>query len=87
MAETIIPAKRDQRIWLLNNQLGNPWHLVDVIAWVVNGHDQPVPITPFGRFDTSTGFVLGTETGWMALPNGPFFRTSTEAAEFLRSRQ
>jgi hypothetical protein len=86
MPETIIPAKPDQRIWILSSQPGNPFSLIDVIAWSVDGQDIPVPITPFGKFDVDTGYVLGTETGWVALPNGPFFRSSTEVATYLRSR-
>lgn len=88
MSETIIPAKPDQRIWILSNEAGpNAFHTVDVIAWSVNGIDTPVPITPFGRYVAEGGYVLGTETNWIALPNGPIFRSSNEVLAHLRSHQ
>jgi hypothetical protein len=86
MSETIVPAKPEQRLWVLSGKMGCPFDLIDVLAWVVPTSGHPIPVTVMGRLDKNAEYVLGTETGWIALPNGPTFRDSSAVLEHLRSR-
>lgn len=86
MAETIVPAKPDQRIWVLSGEFNHQFDLIDVIAWAVTPSGAPIPITVAGRLAQGAEYVLGTETGWMVLPCGKAFRDSNQVGEWLRSR-
>jgi hypothetical protein len=87
MAETIVPAKPDQRIWVLSGEINNPFSLIDVIAWAVTSSGPPIPVTVAGRLAVGAEYVLGTETGWMVLPGGHAFTDSHAVGEYLRSRR
>lgn len=87
MAETIIPAKPEQRIWILSGEFGNPFQLIDVIAWAIGGQGQPVPITPYGRFDTNRPYVLAGEAGWITVPDGTVLRDSHDVRTYLEARR
>jgi hypothetical protein len=86
MTETIVPAKPDQRIWVLSGESMRQFHLIDVIAWAVAPHGAPIPITPAGRLDKNAAYVLGMETGWMIMPSGQVLSDSQSVGEYLRSR-
>jgi hypothetical protein len=85
--ETIVPAKPDQRIWVLGAQFSKEFDLIDVIAWAVTPSGPPIPITVAGRLAQGAEYVLGCETGFMLLPSGHAFRDSCEVGHFLRSRR
>ena len=87
MPETIVPAKSDQRIWVLGDRFRKEFDLIDVIAWAVTPFDPPIPITVAGRLAQGAEYVLGTETGFMLLPSGQPLRDSNEVGEFLRWRR
>lgn len=91
MSETIIPAQRWDRIWVLitgrdwrvGRAGGREYDTIPIIGWAV-GQGAPVPITALGRIDPP--YVIGFEGGWVALPGGETFYDSTDVVEFLRSR-
>ena len=91
MSETIIKAKKGHRILMLNNRPshhGDLFHVIDVIAWAINGHDLPVPITPFGRYDVKAGYVLGavgSGADCLGMPSGDRLNTDSDAYNYLRS--
>jgi hypothetical protein len=88
MAETIVPAKPDQRIWVLNGESAiNPFDVIDVVAWVVPASGAPIPVTVAGRLAVGAEYVLSTECGWMVLPCGKALRDSHEVGDWLRSRR
>jgi hypothetical protein len=84
--ETIVPAKPDQRIWVLSGQPLRQFSLIDVVAWAVAPQGHPIPVTVVGRLDKNAEYVLGTETGWILLPSGHTFHDSHAVEEWLRSR-
>jgi hypothetical protein len=86
MSETIVPAKPDQRIWILSGSFGNnPFQLIDVIAWVVSGPGRPIPITAYGRFDPDRPYVLSGEAGWIAVPDGTVLTDSHDVRRYLEA--
>lgn len=80
--ETIIPAKPEQRIWILSGNFNRPFTLIDVIGWAI-GPGQPIPITPYGRFDISKAFVLAGEGGFVTVPDGTVLRDSNDVHTYL----
>ena len=87
MAETVVPAKPEQRIWVLSGEFNNPFSLIDVIAWAVPSSGHPIPVTVMGRLDKNAEYVLGTDNGWIVLPSGHTFRDSHAVGDWLRSRR
>jgi hypothetical protein len=87
MAETVVPAKPEQRIWVLSGEWNNPFSVIDVIAWVVPSSGHPIPVTVMGRLDKDAEYVLGTGNGWIVLPGGQTFTDSPAVSEWLRSRR
>jgi hypothetical protein len=87
MSETIIPAKRDHRIWVLNGRQygGRSFDMIDVVAWAVPSIGAPVPITAMGRLEKNVTYMLAHESGWMVLPLGHVFTDSSEALAWLEA--
>ena len=88
MSETIVPAKPDQRLWVLSGQFHNPFQLIDVLAWAIPASGAPVPITMFGRFDIDRPYVLSQgECGWITVPDGFSFNSSRDVRDYLEARR
>lgn len=76
MSEKIIRAKRWDQLWFLGAN-GRGWDLVPIIAWAIPDSGPAIPITAFGRVDTSKPYSVGTGNGFIALPGGTSFLTTT----------
>jgi hypothetical protein len=72
MSEKIIRAKKYDRLWFL----GDGYHpeLVEIIAWSIGDDGPATPITAVGRFDTNQPYVIGTDVGFVAFPEGRVLR-------------
>ena len=86
MSETIIRAKKFHQLWFLKAN-SNSGHLeqVDVLAWVIPDAGPPIPVTAFGRFDVSKGYIIRTYSNWIAFPNGEVFYHDYEVRAHLES--
>jgi hypothetical protein len=86
--ETIIPAKPDQRIWVLSNagRVNQQCDIIDVIAWVVGPDGPPIPVTVAGRLAPGAEYILSTEAGWMVLPSAKSLDNSCDVTAWLKSR-
>jgi hypothetical protein len=84
MSEKIIRAKRWDQLWFLNAS-GRGWDIISVIAWSVPDSGPAIPITVFGRFDITKPYVLGTGTGYIAMPSGHTFSDNNAVEYFLRT--
>jgi hypothetical protein len=89
MAETIIPAQPEQRIWVqLSDDFPAKCDWIDVIAWSIGPSGPPVPITVAGRLDKGAEFILQTaEYMFSVLPEGRVFHSLVRAEEWLRTPQ
>jgi hypothetical protein len=84
MSETIVPAKRWDQLWF-HKADGRGWDIVSVVAWAVPGSGPSVPITAFGRFDTSKPYVVGNGNGFIAFPSGHMFSDTSSVDYYLRT--
>jgi hypothetical protein len=84
MSETIVPAKRWDQLWF-HKACGRGWDIIPVVAWAVPDGGPPVPITAFGRFDTSKPYVVGSGSGYIAFPSGHTFSDNSSVDYYLRT--
>lgn len=73
--ETIVPAAGEWNICHDNPTSSNQFFRIPILAWAIGPNAVPVPITPFGRADTSGEYLVQVVTEacghFVVLPNGP----------------
>jgi len=84
MSEKIVRAKRWDQLWFLNAS-GRGWDIISVIAWAIPDSGPAIPITPFGRFDTTKPYVVGSGASYIAMPSGHMFSDNSAVDYYLRT--
>jgi hypothetical protein len=84
MSEQIVRAKRWDQLWFIPPS-GRGWDLISIIAWAIPDSGPTIPITAFGRVDTTKPYAVGTGNGYIAFPSGHVFSDNNALRHFLET--
>jgi hypothetical protein len=83
MSEKVVRAKRYAQLWFLGAH-GRGFDIVDIVAWIIPDSGPAIPVTPFGRFDVSKPYVVGSGVSYIAFPGGRVLSDSNAVDYYLR---